>query len=184
MKDKMMCAVIRLACCPGKCDLHNPDEICAICPHQGATNCEEQLREASLKLLQEYESRSTSSAQAATLREKALKLRIAEVIHELGVPAHVKGYAYLRYAIMLVVEDEHLIEYVTGALYPVVAKEFDTTASRVERAIRHAIELAWDRGDIDTLEKWFGSTISHLKGKPTNSEFIALIADKLRLEVQ
>ena len=181
MKDKMMSAMIRLACCPGKCDPQRPDEFCAICPHLGATDCEAQLRKASLKLLQEYEvSRSSASAS----KQPSLKMRITQSIHEIGVPAHIKGYEYLRYAIQLVVEDKRLINNVTKELYPMVAKQFDTTSSRVDRAIRHAVEVAWDRGDMETLERWFGYTISHLKGKPTNSEFIALVADKLTLEVQ
>lgn len=181
MKDKMMSAVIRLTCCPGKCDEKNPDRICTICPYQGATNCEQYLRETAMELLQKYE---VQAAQSQHSGEKALKMRITEVIHELGVPAHIKGYEYLRCTIQLVVEGTCSIKGITKEVYPRVAREFDTTPSRVERAIRHAIEVAWDRGEIDTLEEWFGSTISHLKGKPTNSEFIALIADKLRMEVQ
>lgn len=177
----MMSTMIRLACCPGKCDPRRPDDFCAICPHMGAADCEAQLRKASLKLLQEYEV-SRSSANAS--KQPSLKMRITQSIHEIGVPAHIKGYEYLRYAIQLVVEDKRLINNITKGLYPMVAKQFDTTASRVERAIRHAVEVAWDRGDMETLEHWFGYTISHLKGKPTNSEFIALVADKLTLEVQ
>ena len=181
MKDKMMSAMIRLACCPGKCDPRRPDEFCAICPHVGAADCEAQLRKASLKLLQEYE---VSRSSANTSKQPSLKMRITQVVHEIGVPAHIKGYEYLRYAIQLAVEDMQLINSITKELYPMVAKQFNTTASRVERAIRHAIEVAWDRGDIETLQKYFGWTISSNKGKPTNSEFIALIADKLRLELE
>lgn len=181
MKDKMMCAVIRLACCPGKCDPQRPDDFCAICPHMGVADCESQLRKASLKLLEEYEV-ARSSANAS--KQHSLKLRITQSIHEIGVPAHIKGYEYLRYAIQLVMEDKRLIDSITKELYPMVAKQFDTTASRVERSIRHAVGVAWDRGDLKTLERWFGYTISHRKGKPTNSEFIALVADKLTLEVQ
>lgn len=111
-----------------------------------------------------------------------LELIVTEMIHQIGIPAHIKGYHYLRTAILLSVENKEMLECVTKLLYPTVAKQYDTTASRVERAIRHAIETAWDRGDIDTINSLFGYTVSVGKGKPTNSEFIALITDKLRLE--
>lgn len=114
--------------------------------------------------------------------EQELIPRITSIIQEIGIPAHIKGYQYLRAAIEMVVKEPALIDVVTKVLYPDVAKEYSTTASRVERAIRHAIEVAWDRGDLDTLQKYFGYTVSNTKGKPTNSEFIAMIADKLRLE--
>ena len=107
---------------------------------------------------------------------------VTAIIHEIGVPAHIKGYQYLRHAIVLTVRDMDLINAVTKVLYPAVAKHFNTTPSRVERAIRHAIEVAWDRGDLETLQKYFGYTVSNTKGKPTNSEFIAMIADRLVLE--
>lgn len=109
---------------------------------------------------------------------------VTSTIHEVGVPAHIKGYSYLRESIMLVLEDRQLIESITKQLYPTVAKKFNTTASRVERAIRHAIEVAWNRGDTETLDRIFGFTINQSKGKPTNSEFIAMISDKLRLELK
>ena len=111
-----------------------------------------------------------------------LKNLVTSVIHEIGVPAHIKGYQYLREAIMIAVDDMDVINAVTKVLYPEVAKRFATTPSRVERAIRHAIEVAWDRGDLETLQKYFGYTVSNAKGKPTNSEFIAMIADRLVLE--
>ena len=111
-----------------------------------------------------------------------LKNLVTSVIHEIGVPAHIKGYQYLREAIMIAVDDMDVINAVTKVLYPEVAKRFGTTPSRVERAIRHAIEVAWDRGDLETLQKYFGYTVSNAKGKPTNSEFIAMIADRLVLE--
>ena len=111
-----------------------------------------------------------------------LKNLVTSVIHEIGVPAHIKGYQYLREAIMIAVDDMDVINAVTKVLYPEVAKRFSTTPSRVERAIRHAIEVAWDRGDLETLQKYFGYTVSNSKGKPTNSEFIAMIADRLVLE--
>ena len=111
-----------------------------------------------------------------------LKNLVTSVIHEIGVPAHIKGYQYLREAIMIAVDDMDVINAVTKVLYPEVAKRFGTTPSRVERASRHAIEVAWDRGDLETLQKYFGYTVSNAKGKPTNSEFIAMIADRLVLE--
>ena len=111
----------------------------------------------------------------------SLKSIITSIIHEIGVPAHIKGYQYLREAIMMTVEDMDSINAVTKVLYPAVAREYKTTASRVERAIRHAIEVAWDRGDLEVLQKYFGYTVSNSKGKPTNSEFIALIADRVLL---
>lgn len=110
-----------------------------------------------------------------------LKNQVTMVIHEIGVPAHIKGYQYLREAILLAVEDMDVINAVTKSLYPAVARRFCTTPSRVERAIRHAIEVAWDRGDLEVLQKYFGYTVSNTKGKPTNSEFIALIADRMIL---
>lgn len=110
-----------------------------------------------------------------------MEIVITDIIHQLGVPAHIKGYHYLRSAILYSIEDKTLLESVTKMLYPTVATTYDTTSSRVERAIRHAIEIAWDRGNVDTLNSFFGYTVDTCKGKPTNSEFIALITDKLRL---
>lgn len=114
-------------------------------------------------------------------RAAELEAVVTDIIHEIGVPAHIKGYQYLREAIILTINDMDMINAVTKVLYPTVARKFDTTPSRVERAIRHAIEVAWDRGDIETLQKFFGYTVSNIKGKPTNSEFIAMIADCLSL---
>lgn len=111
-----------------------------------------------------------------------LETEITSIIHEIGVPAHIKGYMYLREAISMVVNDIELLSAVTKELYPSIAKKYNTTASRVERAIRHAIEVAWSRGQVDTINKLFGYTIHNDKGKPTNSEFIAMVADKLRLK--
>ncbi len=110
-----------------------------------------------------------------------LEAQVTGIIHKIGVPAHIKGYQYLRTAIMMTVEDNDLINAVTKVLYPSVAKQYQTTSSRVERAIRHAIEVAWDRGDLEILNAYFGYTIQNERGKPTNSEFIAMIADNLRL---
>lgn len=111
-----------------------------------------------------------------------IESQVTKIIHQIGVPAHIKGYQYLRSAIMMTIKDSDIINSVTKVLYPSVAKKFDTTTSRVERAIRHAIEVAWDRGDIDTLNSYFGYTVQNSRGKPTNSEFIAMIADNLRLK--
>ena len=110
------------------------------------------------------------------------ELTVTEILHQIGVPAHIKGYQFLRDAILLTTADHEYINAVTKRLYPEIAKRNGTTASRVERAIRHAIEVAWDRGDVDTLNSYFGYTIHNLRGKPTNSEFIAMIADKIRLD--
>lgn len=115
-------------------------------------------------------------------RSPDMESQVTKIIHQIGVPAHIKGYQYLRTAILLTVNDGEIINSVTKILYPTVAKQYQTTTSRVERAIRHAIEVAWDRGDIDTLNSYFGYTIQTNRGKPTNSEFIAMIADNLRLK--
>ena len=111
-----------------------------------------------------------------------MEAQVTKIIHQVGVPAHIKGYQYLRTAILMTIEDNDIINSVTKVLYPTVAKKYGTTTSRVERAIRHAIEVAWDRGDVDTLNSYFGYTIQNSRGKPTNSEFIAMIADNLRLK--
>ena len=114
----------------------------------------------------------------------SIEAMVTSIIHEIGVPAHIKGYQYLLESIIIAVNDMDVINAITKVLYPQVAKAFQTTPSRVERAIRHAIEVAWDRGDLDTLQRFFGYTVSNTKGKPTNSEFIALIADKLQLQLK
>ncbi|MBE7042020.1 MAG: sporulation transcription factor Spo0A [Ruminococcaceae bacterium] len=113
-----------------------------------------------------------------------LETRVTKIMHEVAIPAHIKGYQYLREAIMLVIDDVDLLNAITKQLYPMVAKKFATTHSRVERAIRHAIEVAWDRGDPDVLSSYFGYTIHTNRGKPTNSEFIAMISDKIRLAMK
>lgn len=115
---------------------------------------------------------------------QSLEEDVTEMIHEVGVPAHIKGYQYLREAIIMSVHNMDMLNSVTKVLYPGIAKKYQTTPSRVERAIRHAIEVAWSRGKMDTLDELFGYTISNGKGKPTNSEFIALITDKIRLQMK
>ena len=123
-------------------------------------------------------------SQDGTKTEENLEALVTNIIHEVGVPAHIKGYQYLREAIIMVVNDIDVINQITKSLYPQIAHKFNTTPSRVERAIRHAIEVAWGRGQQEVVENIFGYTISAVKGKPTNSEFIAMIADKLRLELK
>ena len=133
------------------------------------------------------EIRGSSNAKQASPKipgNQSIETLVTGIIHEIGVPAHIKGYQYLREAIIIAVNDMDVINAITKVLYPQVAKTFQTTPSRVERAIRHAIEVAWDRGDLDTLQRFFGYTVSNTKGKPTNSEFIALIADKLQLQLK
>ncbi len=124
----------------------------------------------------------TSGIGARNEKSKAVNLetKVTGVLHEIGVPAHIRGYHYMREAIMMAVDDIDVLNYITKELYPTIAKKCNTTPSRVERAIRHAIEVAWNRGKVDVLDSMFGYTISNNKGKPTNSEFIALIADRLK----
>ena len=121
---------------------------------------------------------------AFSAQDNSLEVTVSEIMHRIGVPAHIKGYQYLREAIILAVNDDEIMNSVTKLLYPTVAKTFKTTPSRVERAIRHAIEVAWDRGDVDVLNSYFGYTIQNSRGKPTNSEFIAMISDKLKLNLK
>ncbi len=127
-------------------------------------------------------SKQTQVAEEAKVVVHDLEQDVTNMIHDIGVPAHIKGYQYLREAIMMSVKEPTMISSITKVLYPTIAKQFQTTPSRVERAIRHAIEVAWSRGRMETLDTLFGYTINTGKGKPTNSEFIALIADKIRLK--
>lgn len=127
-------------------------------------------------------SRRRGMAQVPTRDEADLEAQVTKIIHQIGVPAHIKGYQYLRTAIIMTINNSDVINSVTKVLYPSVAKQYGTTSSRVERAIRHAIEVAWDRGDLDVLNSFFGYTVQNQRGKPTNSEFIAMIADNLRLK--
>ena len=130
-----------------------------------------------------YRQRAMGKEQGGAIsQEEDMEARVTKIIHQIGVPAHIKGYQYLRTAILMTISDSDIINSVTKILYPSVAKKYSTTTSRVERAIRHAIEVAWDRGDVDTLNSYFGYTIQSSRGKPTNSEFIAMIADSLRLQ--
>lgn len=128
------------------------------------------------------ESKQDADMVLSAYETRDLEKDVTDMIHEIGVPAHIKGYQYLREAIMMSVEDVEMLGSITKVLYPTIAKKYQTTSSRVERAIRHAIEVAWSRGRMETLDALFGYTINTGKGKPTNSEFIALIADKIRLQ--
>lgn len=180
MRDTMISTMIQLTLCPG-----SPSEDCEICAQCSCASygeaCNKTLRQRSLQLLAETQDKKDSPVSNP---KYSLKRRVTDTLHEIGVPAHVIGYEYLREAIILSVGSRDMINAITKELYPSLAETFQTTASRAERAMRHAIELAWDRGELEILQKWFGYTISSLKGKPTNSEFIALIADKLRLEME
>ncbi|MGF7185799.1 two-component system response regulator (stage 0 sporulation protein A) [Desulfitispora alkaliphila] len=139
------------------------------------------------RIMQLTDKSPTSSAPQETSRQETptkqrdLNLEVTNVIHQMGVPAHIKGYQYLRDAILFVIKDVSLLGAITKELYPLIAQKYETTPSRVERAIRHAIELSWDRGNVEMMNKFFGYTINIERGKPTNSEFIAMVADKLRL---
>lgn len=139
---------------------------------------------ARLSQISDWSADSGDKENSKNLRSPDLQVTVSEIMRQIGVPAHIKGYQYLRESIVLTVTDPELMHAVTKLLYPTVAKNNHTTPSRVERAIRHAIEVAWDRGDVDVLSSYFGYTIQLSRGKPTNSEFIAMISDKLRLEMK
>lgn len=153
-------------------------ELCLLKPYDFGSLCEH--IEGIVK--ERTRSQPTPRAAESESRTPDIETQVTKIIHQIGVPAHIKGYQYLRTAILLTVNDSDIINSVTKVLYPSVAKKYSTTTSRVERAIRHAIEVAWDRGDVDTLNSYFGYTIQNNRGKPTNSEFIAMIADNLRLK--
>ena len=138
-------------------------------------------RSLAVSVAQLYRTRNTPAV-ALRKDESSIELTVTQILHQIGVPAHIKGYHYLRDSIIMCVRTPDIINAVTKRLYPSVANKYETTASRVERAIRHAIEVAWDRGDVDVLNSYFGYTIHNGRGNPTNSEFIAMISDKLRLE--
>ena len=142
----------------------------------------ESLVRRTIRFYEERKNRSAELRPGVERRQRNMEELVTQMIHSIGVPAHIKGYQYLRSAIMMVIQDMDTINSITKVLYPGVAKTYNTTASRVERAIRHAIEVAWDRGEPEVLNEIFGYTVSHAKGKPTNSEFIAMIADRMRLE--
>lgn len=141
------------------------------------------LEEKIVELMDSY-NMTLNSVPAGVDEETQLEILVTNTIHEIGVPAHIKGYQYIRDAIIMTINDMDTINAVTKVMYPAIAKKYNTTSSRVERAIRHAIEVAWDRGDIEVLQNFFGYTVSNVKGKPTNSEFISMISDKLRLKIK
>ena len=142
------------------------------------------LAENIVRLSKRQRQRAKGGIRQIGYDSNSLELKVTEILHQIGVPAHIKGYHYLRDSIILSIEKPEIINAVTKQLYPTVAKKYETTSSRVERAIRHAIEVAWDRGDVEVLNGYFGYTIQTSRGKPTNSEFIAMISDKLRLQMK
>ncbi len=150
-------------------------DLCLLKPFDMPSLCEH---------IQSFEKLRTQNAANIAIHngQPDMETQVTKIIHQIGVPAHIKGYQYLRTAILMTIADNEIINSVTKILYPSVAKKYATTTSRVERAIRHAIEVAWDRGDVDILNSYFGYTIQNNRGKPTNSEFIAMIADSLRLK--
>ena len=163
----------------------SPDEIRAVMAHKTNKEGATYTKKADRSRLADSGFVGLSSTEAEQIPSKtsqSMESKDTAIIHEIGVPAHIKGYQYLRESILIAVDNMDVINAVTKILYPEVARRYGTTASRVERAIRHAIEVAWDRGDLETLQKYFGYTVSNAKGKPTNSEFIAMIADRLQLQ--
>lgn len=181
--NKLTNYLVHLNLCPG--DYQETCEICKDCPSCKLRSCKRDLKKKTMELYKaQLSEEGTECKPSESPHSVNLEIRITQILRELGVPAHIKGHNFLRYAIELVIRDPAYQEQITYMLYPEVAKEFDTTASRVERAIRHAIEVTWDRGDLDVLQKWFGYSISIVKGKPTNSEFIARVADTLRMEAK
>lgn len=168
MKEKL----IQLLMCPGD---YNGSATCRDCPCRGSSNCVKALKVLVIRTLQ-------SSTRGSVPYD--LEARVTALIHDIGIPAHLKGHDFIRSAIMRVYEKPTLAHYLTSEIYPVIAEEYNTTASCVERNIRRAIEEAWVRGDLDYLKELFGNTTTTSRGKPSNGEFIALIADKLKLEIK
>lgn len=173
--DKMTNLLVQLALCPG--DYQESCDVCKRCPSRALRDCKCDLKKRTNNLYRAELNR------VEVVSPFNLNARITQVLKELGVPAHLKGYEYLKHALAMTCAEREYLEEITHRLYPDIAKQCNTTTSRVERAIRHAIETAWNRGDIDTLQSWFGCTISITKGKPTNSEFIARVSDSIRLEM-
>ena len=174
-KEVVLKALTGLLLCPGEC---GTDIYCGTCSYKHyGTGCHNVLKKEAKKFLMESQDDTFSC-------NRSVREYIVSILHEIGIPAHIKGYNYLIEALTLAVENQDILGAITKELYPQVAKVVGSTSSRVERAIRHAIEVAWDRGDIDILQSYFGNTVSLHKGKPTNSEFIALISEKIRMEIQ
>jgi two-component system response regulator (stage 0 sporulation protein A) len=157
-------------------------KLCLLKPIHIGSLCEHIEEIVTARIEASVQSSNPSELEVTDKKTPDIETQVTKIIHQIGVPAHIKGYQYLRTAILMTVRDSDVINSVTKVLYPSVAKKYATTTSRVERAIRHAIEVAWDRGDVDTLNSYFGYTIQNNRGKPTNSEFIAMIADNLRLK--
>ena len=170
--NKVMNALVNLMVCPR----HPGTSCCGKCSYRGTESCYENLISDSMTMLHAH-----FGAQVSAKAAPDYAMQVTNVMREIGIPAHVLGYKYARRAILLAIGDDMYVNAVTKYLYPTIAKEFNTTASRVERAIRHAIEVAWSRGDLDVLMHYFGNTIDRNKGKPTNTEFIAAIAEHLKL---
>ena len=180
-ENKVMNALVNLMVCPRK-----PGSACCNrCSYTGVEDCYESLISNSMMVLNKSFMSDKSATRPTTsvgiTEASDYETYVSKVMFELGSPAHVLGYQYARRAIILAVSDSEYLHAITGMLYPAIAKEYHTTASRVERAIRHLIEITWDRGDLDVLQKYFGNTISYNKGKPTNSEFIATMAEHAKL---
>lgn len=175
MKRSIETIVANYTLCPARYGDH---PICEHCPYSGISKCFGSLE---TELLMAYKA---SMVGCKGSEDVGLEIRVTDILHEIGVPAHIKGYSYMRDAVIRTVNDPSLLNRITTELYPQVAEAFCTTPSRAERAMRHAIEVAWDRGDLGVLQSWFGYTVSNLKGKPTNSEFIAMLTDKICLEMK
>lgn len=180
MRDKTISALVALAVCPGEKD--EQSDICSKCTYAAdGSVCAKMLRRENMLTLQEYLAESETKKRFRK-SDPDLYSRVTDILCDIGIPANLKGYDCLREAILMAVNNNHLIGAITKELYPGVAKKLGTTDNQVERAIRHAIEAAWERSDIKVLQKWFGPRTNRNNSKPTNSEFIALIADKLRWE--
>lgn len=174
-ENKVMNALVSLQVCP-RCN--GASECCKVCDFADAPDCFTKLSVECHEVLNEYFMHCKTSTVAPSV--PTYDDYVTDLLREIGVPAHIKGYKYSRHAIILAAQNTEYIEYITGRLYPDTAKAFNTTPSRVERAVRHAVEVAWDRGDLEVLAKYFGNTVSSFKGKPTNSEFIATMADHVK----
>lgn len=174
-ENKVMNAIVNVMVCPKR-----PGEACCSkCGYVGVENCYESLMSDSMHVLNMHFC-AKAPDKASVFADTSNEVRVVSILREIGIPAHILGYGYTRWAIMLCIKNAEYVNQITNVLYPAVAQEFNTSASRVERAIRHAIECAWNRGDIDVLEKYFGNTIDRNKGKPTNSEFIATIVEHMK----
>ena len=176
-ENKVMNALVNLMVCP-----RNPGSACCVkCAYSGSDGCYEHLiSDSMISLHANFGIKAPASVKPAVAAPN-YERQVTDIIREIGVPFNILGHKYVRCAIVLAIGDGEYISGITKLLYPTVAKEFGTTSSRVERAIRHAVECAWDRGDLEVLQKYFGNTVSGHKGKPTNSEFIATIADYVKL---